>query len=270
MNKKHQALIRETLFEGGTYCPRKWRAASTLVWLQNYDGDVLSEKVWNVLYVRPLCHCGNKTRYINFNEGYRMSCSAKCAQGLLAQSKSARHSDLWNNPKWVEKTSLRMKQAHFNARVSKKLAELLEKQIVPLDELKPGFDNEYRWQHSCGEIFVKSFKRTFSIYCPKCHVSKGQGELYEFIRRHYNGEIIVNDRTKIAPLEIDIYLPELQLGFEFNGKYWHTSGGVREEAKCFEAQEVGVKIVNVWEVEWNKNKDKTKQEVLSYLPTSVI
>jgi len=44
-------------------------------------------------------------------------------------------------------------------------------------------------------------------------------ELYDFIKLIYSGEIITSYRSG---LEIDIYLPELKIGFEFNGLYWHS------------------------------------------------
>lgn len=262
----HKDLIRMHLFSNGIYDSRRLKGKKHLfTWLDGYDGLTTSEKVWNALYKRPICRCGNQTSYVNFTIGYRPVCSIRCAQVGLADSKSYRHSALWNDPEWKEQTSQKMKQSHFDARAQKKLNELKEKDIVPLDELEPGFDNEYRWRHSCGEVFVKPFKRTYSIYCPKCHVSKGQGELYEAVRRSYSGQIIVNDRAAIAPLEIDIYLPDLKIGFEFNGKYWHTSGGVREAEKTFEAEEAGIKIMHIWEVEWNKHRLKQTKIVHDFI-----
>lgn len=267
MSREHQSQVKKLLFENGTYCAGKWRAAAKLDWLRSYDGKFTSEKVWNVLHKRPKCFCGNKTKYINFEEGYREFCSIKCIHESpeTTRAKSIRHSNRWSDTIWAAETSLKMKQTHFKNRSEKKLAELLEKEIIPLDVLSPGFDNEYRWQHICGEVFVKSFKRTFSIYCPKCHVSKGQGELYELIRKNYKGEIIVNDRSVIAPLEIDIYLSALKLGFEFNGKYWHRGDGVREAEKVFEAGEVGVRLMNIWEVDWIKDRSSQEKAILKFI-----
>ena len=45
--------------------------------------------------------------------------------------------------------------------------------------------------------------------------------VFDFIKSHYTGEIISGYRQD--RLEIDIYLPELRLGFEFNGLWWHSS-----------------------------------------------
>jgi hypothetical protein len=267
MNKNHQLQVKELLFENGTYCAGKWRAASKLEWLNSYDGSSISEKVWNVLYKRPSCFCGNKTKYINFERGYREFCSLKCIHESpeTTRAKSARHSNRWSNPEWAARTSLRMKQAHFNNRAQKKLDELLKRDIVPLDDLSPGFNNDYRWKHSCGEVFIKTFKRTFLIYCPRCHVSRGQGELYEVIRKNYQGKILVNDRQVIAPLEIDIYLPELKLGFEFNGRYWQQGNGLRKAEKVFEAQESNIKLINILEIDWIKNRKEQEEFVLSFL-----
>ena len=96
-------------------------------------------------------------------------------------------------------------------------------------------------------------------------MSKGQGELYELIRKNYSGKIVANDRVAISPREIDIYLPDLNLGFEFNGKYWHQGDGFREASKVFEADEEGIKLINVWEIEWLKNRKKIEAEVLALL-----
>jgi len=60
--------------------------------------------------------------------------------------------------------------------------------------------------------------------CTVCYpinnkVSFSESILFEFIKSIFNGEIIQSWRDG---LEIDIYLPELKLGFEFNGLYWHS------------------------------------------------
>jgi len=58
-------------------------------------------------------------------------------------------------------------------------------------------------------------------------------------------------------LEIDIYLPDLKLGFEFNGLYWHSEEWKDKwyhinKTKYFE--EKGIRIIHIWEDDWiNKN-----------------
>lgn len=266
MNDIQQFLIDE-LFTNDKYDARRVKPRHHVV-LSTLPGDCTSEKVWLQFHTRPKCYCGNETSYLNFTSGYRQYCSSSCAQSspFLEFEKRHRHEKLWANDEWKAETSAKMKATHFKNRTPGKLAKLAEKDIIPLDEILPGQANEYRFQHKCGEIFVKSFARPASIYCPKCHVSQGQGELYEFIRRHYSGTIIVNDRTAIAPKEIDIYLPDIQLGFEFNGKYWHPGDGSRERFKTDEADLLGINIVHVWETEWKKDRKLQEASVLNYLP----
>ena len=257
------------LFSNGTFDVRRWRwAVRKFPDLVELPGGSPSEKAWLFTYKRrPICFCGKETHYVNFAVGYRTTCSRRCAQSnpVMVFEKRYRLENLWASDKWKERTSQKMKEAHFKNRTSKKLAQLTEKEIIPLDEVIPGQANEYRWQHSCGEIFVKPFSRVKSIYCPVCHVSQGQGEMYEAIRCIYDGRIIANDRTAIAPKEIDVYLPDLKLGFEFNGKYWHPGDGSRELEKSAECEEADIQLIHIWEQEWIKDRAASLRKIESAL-----
>ena len=77
------------------------------------------------------------------------------------------------------------------------------------------------------EIHIDNYLKRFKSNLPLCTIcypigdsqSIKEKELLEFIKSIYSGEIIQSYRDG---LEIDIYLPELKLGFEFNGLYWHS------------------------------------------------
>jgi hypothetical protein len=46
--------------------------------------------------------------------------------------------------------------------------------------------------------------------------------LKDIISKLYNTDnIVYNDRRTLKPYEIDVYLPDYSLGFEYNGKGWH-------------------------------------------------
>lgn len=66
-----------------------------------------------------------------------------------------------------------------------------------------------------------------SVLCTICNPinsnrSSHEDLVYEFIKKNYNRNIILNDRNIIKPFEIDIYLPELNIGFDINGLHWHN------------------------------------------------
>ena len=261
-----QDLI-DLFFVNGKYCAAKWRNAAKVPEVWDLEGDSLGEKVWNGLHARPACHCGKPTAWAGTTVGYKAYCSQACYHSSPFEefSRRDRANRRWANPAWATETALKMRESHFAANGPNKLAKIAEKQITPLDPITSDRKKQIRWQHMCGEVFLKSFERPSAVFCPKCHVSKGQGELYELIRKSYDGKIVANDRAAIAPKEIDIYLPALKLGFEFNGKYWHPGDGEREAKKSAEAAAAGITIIHIWEKEWVQKalRDKLVAQVLA-------
>ena len=89
-------------------------------------------------------------------------------------------------------------------------------------------------------------------------------ELYKFISSVYNGEIIQSYRDV---LEIDIYLPHLKLGFEFNGLYWHSEEYKEksyhlEKTKYF--NEKDIRIIHIWEDDWDNKCDIIKSQISNW------
>jgi len=106
--------------------------------------------------------------------------------------------------------------------------------------------------------------------CPFCcgKISKGEIEVGDFIGVIYDGPILRNDRTVLPyNLEIDIYLPELGLGIEYNGEYYHNLPGMPEKdgRKKEYMKELGITYVPVWERYWTNGDQKRVKEILSCL-----
>ena len=53
--------------------------------------------------------------------------------------------------------------------------------------------------------------------------SLNEKKIVEAIKANYSGIIIENSKKIIAPKELDIYLPDLNLAIEYNGIYFHSS-----------------------------------------------
>jgi hypothetical protein len=90
-------------------------------------------------------------------------------------------------------------------------------------------------------------------------------ELYEFINSIYNEEIIQSYRDG---LEIDIYLPDLNIGFEFNGLYYH-SNKFRENNyhlnKTKHFDEKGIRIIHIWEDDWTQKRNIIESQIRNWL-----
>lgn len=66
--------------------------------------------------------------------------------------------------------------------------------------------------------------------------------------------VLRNDRTALGRMEIDIYLPDQQIGVEFNGCYWHShrvqKNNRQHEFKHEAARRAGIRLVTVWDYDW--------------------
>jgi hypothetical protein len=92
--------------------------------------------------------------------------------------------------------------------------------------------------------------------CPHCHtiISSGHDALKLLIPSDV--AIIDNDRSVIAPHEIDIFLPDYKIGIEYHGNYWHSQSSYRphdDKYKCLKkhnkAVQNGINLLQFFEYE---------------------
>jgi len=89
--------------------------------------------------------------------------------------------------------------------------------------------------------------------------------LLKYIKNIYSGTIIENYRDKI---EIDIYLPELNLGFEFNGLYWHSDKFIDNDKhlkKLNYFKDRNIRIIYLWEDDWDFKNNIIKSQIKNWL-----
>lgn len=79
------------------------------------------------------------------------------------------------------------------------------------------------------------------------------------------GVQVVHGHTLSCGLEVDLYCPEHNLGFEYDGLLWHSEehrSRTYHRDKDAKALEEGVKIVHIYEDDWVYNRDKLVPWVL--------
>lgn len=92
-------------------------------------------------------------------------------------------------------------------------------------------------------------------------------------------KVIRNDRSVIAPKELDIYVPSLNIAFEYNGIYWHdktryindldkNSFDSPEMFKTIMCEQVGIKLVHIWEDDWLEDQESIKDTIRECLTAS--
>ena len=102
--------------------------------------------------------------------------------------------------------------------------------------------------------------------CPICNPgklsSKGELEIRKYIMDNYPQlKIIPNDRTILEGKEIDVLIPELKIGFEYDGIYWHKDKKEYDKNKDELAKQKGITIYNIKEKRTKKEKENNLKEV---------
>lgn len=93
--------------------------------------------------------------------------------------------------------------------------------------------------------------------------SKEEKELVDFVKSITSCKLEIGSFKIIYPKQLDIYIPEKKLAFEFNGSYFHSYEKTHDKLyhlnKTKACEELGIKLVHIWEDEWTYEKDKIKE-----------
>ena len=98
--------------------------------------------------------------------------------------------------------------------------------------------------------------------------SNSEYNLLQFIKENYNGEIIKNSRKIIKPYELDIFLPNLNLAFEYNGLWWHNElykDKNYHKTKSDLCDKNNIQLIHIWEDNWIYKQDIVKSMILNKL-----
>lgn len=110
--------------------------------------------------------------------------------------------------------------------------------------------------------------------CPRCYsrVSKAEGEVFDWISQYVHCEKKIFSFSNNIKLECDIYIPELSLGIEYNGLYWHSEAVNKHrnhlKVKSDMFGSIGIKIIHIFEDEWKYRKKQVQNFLLSKIPSS--
>lgn len=261
--------------------------------------------------------CGNPTNFSNkLRYGYSQFCSQYCAShsddriqrivntrrmngvwfpnGVLSRDdtrdeyiRRTGHDYLYNTEE--SKELHRKRNAEF---VFKKYQEQIKAQNCELLEY-----NNLHYKCHCNVcntdfyIMNQALKIRLIHNTPLCtncnHISNitsdGENSLYNFIEANVSSPVLKNDRKVLDGKELDIYLPELKLAFEFDGKYWHADSrfykpdsiihtGItakdiweQDNKKDLLCEQKGIMLVRIKEYDWLYNQEFEKYKILNII-----
>jgi hypothetical protein len=94
-------------------------------------------------------------------------------------------------------------------------------------------------------------------------------EILDFIKSNLPGEqILSRDRKIISPFELDIFIPRLNLAFEVDGSYWHSSKFVSVDKvtnKFKLCLDKNIKLITIQESKYRNSEALVKNRILSAL-----
>lgn len=137
--------------------------------------------------------------------------------------------------------------------------------------------------HTCDEVMEEQWQfivisrlNNNQTPCIKCLPKKKQfsfkeKEVSDFIKTIYSGNVIENTRDVINPQEIDIFIPDMNIGFEFNGLHYHnelhkSASYHLEKTEACESK--GIQLIHIYEDDWVNKQSIVKSRIKSLLGKS--
>lgn len=185
-----------------------------------------------------------------------------------------KQSEIFKKKDWSERSK------RLNQQLIPKYKEICEQDNLELIEFRNRFDCTVKCK-KCGNIFDTHIlgyltETTNTNLCRNCYPNKNtlKETKPQKIVADFLDEIGViyekNKRDIIPPYEIDIYIPDLKIGIEINGNFWHSEigGGRNKEyhiSKTLEANKRDIKLIQIFEDEIIFKEEIVKSRLKSLL-----
>jgi hypothetical protein len=104
----------------------------------------------------------------------------------------------------------------------------------------------------------------------KLFASQAEQEILNWVN-----QLIPANKKRVSNTEIDIYIPSIQIGIEYNGLFCHSSTFIENTRqrnpktyhldKTLILKQSGIKLIHIWEHEWKYKQQQVKSFLLSAL-----
>ena len=121
---------------------------------------------------------------------------------------------------------------------------------------------------SISNIYIYTHRFRPDLIGKNVFISRPHQKIINLLNQH-SIEHVVNDRSLIAPKELDIFIPSHSLAIEVNGLYWHCelhcSDPEAHEKKFQQCQQHGIQLLQFWDFEVNNQFDLICSMLSSHL-----
>lgn len=154
-------------------------------------------------------------------------------------------------------------------------AQLKEKDIIINSTDEEFFSNkEVHYKCLvCGEEWTQPITYVNFVRCPKCSIkfrSLQESDFCNMIKNNNpNLNIITNTRSVLpSTCELDVWIPEKNIAFEFNGVFWHNDSHLDEDYHFYKKHEAlnhGINVVHIFSNFWETKKDVLEKFIQNLL-----
>jgi very-short-patch-repair endonuclease len=107
---------------------------------------------------------------------------------------------------------------------------------------------KYNWKcNCCSTEFSASILSKKELFCPKCNIRSVPQKRIVDMLQNAGFNCLVNDRTLIAPYELDIVVPEKNIAIEYDGLYFHRDkDDYHKKVMC---DSIGIRLIKIFDDE---------------------
>ena len=189
------------------------------------------------------------------------------------------HGEFWQTP--YDHMKYGCKQCaveYIGQKKREKSAKVFKQKAGEIHNFKYVYEDDYKGNDSIitihcpihGKFFQRVHDHLQGCGCPKCGVRKSENEnkIYNFIKS-LDLKAEQHNRTLIKPSEIDIFIPEKNIGIEYNGLIWHSER-FREKSnyhleKTNKCKELNIRLIHIFEDEFIE-----KEEIIKSMLSNIL
>ena len=228
--------------------------------------------------------CGKHTRFLSIWSGYSKHCSVRCSS-LDPNVQEKLHETNMSLYGTTNGFNTKLTGIHKQYKPSKTLRDSRYEKYEQFEKENDCTRREiiidkygwmWYWDRVVDLVFYtnKAFVRNCDIPKIEAYIeetinnnrSHKEMDLLRYVQSIYSGTIKHDCKYVISPKEIDIYLPDLQLGIEYNGTRWHSiEMGTPKDYhldKSLLCRNKGVRLIHVYEFEDFKEQKQLLKDLI--------
>lgn len=128
---------------------------------------------------------------------------------------------------------------------------------------------------TCGTVRNSKYRLFFKWGCSVCNntgTSQAESDVEAWVRSlgfSTEKKNLPNNKTK--PKEIDVFIPQKNIGIEYCGLYWHCENSPHPRERSYHkdkmkaANSIGIRLITIFEDEWKERSNQVQGYLMSAL-----